>query len=71
LRLRTFAVEGSDGPRFAEILNVVMYEDYGAVEAIQRASASPAFRVGPLAVDYERQIMRFQQDYLRYVTPPA
>ena len=69
LHLRVFALDGSDGPAFEPIINVVMFEDYAATEAIQKAMASPAFEVGPLATDYEREIMRFQQHYLEFVSP--
>jgi Rieske 2Fe-2S family protein len=71
LRLRVFAVEGSNGSAFEQTLNPVMYEDYSATQAIQRAVASPAFEVGPLATSYEREIMRFHQHYLDYVSPPV
>lgn len=70
LRLRVFAVDGSDGPTFEAVLNLVMFEDYEATQAIQRAVESPAFEVGPLATDYEHEIMRFHEHYLSYVTPP-
>jgi Rieske 2Fe-2S family protein len=68
LRLRVFAVEGSDGPAFEAAVNLVMFEDYAATQAIQSAIESPAFEVGPLATDYEHEIMRFHQNYLAYVS---
>lgn len=71
LRLRVFAVEGSDGPTFETLINPVMFEDYAATQAIQRAVESPAFAVGPLATDYEREIARFHRHYLEFVQPPA
>lgn len=70
LRLRAFTL-GGDRQRYEDDLNVVMYEDYSATEAIQRAIASPRFEVGPLSTNYERAIMRFHQHYLDYVSPPA
>jgi Rieske 2Fe-2S family protein len=42
-------------------------EDKLAVEAIQAALASPHFRVGPLARDFEASIEFFQQNVLRFV----
>jgi len=71
LRLRVFAVEGSNGPAFEDIVNVVMFEDYAATEAIQRALRAPSFAVGPIATDYEREIARFHRHYLEFVTPPT
>jgi phenylpropionate dioxygenase-like ring-hydroxylating dioxygenase large terminal subunit len=71
LRLRVFAVEGSDGPAFEEDVNLVMFEDYRATQAIQRGIESPAFEVGPLASDYEHEIMRFHEHYLEFVAPPT
>jgi Rieske 2Fe-2S family protein len=71
LRLRVFAVEGSDGAAFEPIVNVVMHEDYSVTEAIQRVVASPLFSVGPMAASYEHQIMRFHQHYLDFVSPPG
>lgn len=67
LHLRVFALPGSVATRFEDVLNLVMFEDYRAVEAIQSAIASPAFAVGPLATNYEREIGRFHQHYLEYV----
>lgn len=51
-------------------LEQVMREDYSVSEAIQRGVRSPVWSVGPLAVDYEREIWRFQRAYLGHVDPP-
>lgn len=58
------------GPAFEDIVNVVMFEDCAATEAIQRALRAPSFAVGPIATDYEREIARFQRHSLEFVTPP-
>ena len=67
LRLRIFAVPGSDPAGIDEVIETVMHEDYAVAEAIQKALRSPAFEVGPLASSYEREIMRFHRHYLHYV----
>lgn len=67
IEIRVLGVEGGDMTEFAPMLDVVMREDYAAAEAIQRNAASPAFEVGPIATDYEREIMRFHQHYLSFV----
>jgi phenylpropionate dioxygenase-like ring-hydroxylating dioxygenase large terminal subunit len=46
-------------------------EDKRAAEAIQAAMHSPAFSVGPMAIDYEQAITDFQRNVLHYVTPSA
>jgi len=67
IELRTFAPEGTDGDELGVVLNRVMVEDYAAAQGIQRCVRSPAFRVGPLASDYEQEIPRFQRMILAHL----
>ena len=55
----------------AAVLRVFHDEDGFAVEQVQRALASPRFRVGPLAREHEAPITAFQRAVLDFVGGPA
>ncbi len=55
----------------AAVLRVLRDEDGFAVEQVQRALASPRFRVGPLAREHEAPITAFQRAVLGFVGGPA
>jgi Rieske 2Fe-2S family protein len=62
--LRIRAEEGADAAALLDALRSFILEDVTACEAIQAAVGSPAFEVGPLAVDHERPITDFHTNIL-------
>lgn len=47
--------------------NDVMAEDIYACEAVQKGMQSPRYQVGPMAHDYERALMWYQQNIIDFV----
>lgn len=62
--LRIRAEPGADPDALLAALRSFILEDVAACEAVQAAVASPAFEVGPLAVDHERPITTFHTNLL-------
>jgi Rieske 2Fe-2S family protein len=64
IELRLRAEVGADPAKVVAAAESFIDEDIRACEAVQAAVESPAFRVGPLAVDHERPIEAFQAHLL-------
>jgi phenylpropionate dioxygenase-like ring-hydroxylating dioxygenase large terminal subunit len=62
--LRIRAEAGADAEVLIAAARSFIEEDIVACERVQAALASPAFAVGPLAVDHEASIMRFHEHLL-------
>jgi phenylpropionate dioxygenase-like ring-hydroxylating dioxygenase large terminal subunit len=62
--LRIRAEPEADAEALLEALHSFIVEDIAACEAIQQATGSPAFAVGPLAQDHERPITTFHSNLL-------
>jgi phenylpropionate dioxygenase-like ring-hydroxylating dioxygenase large terminal subunit len=65
IELRMRAEPGADSEAVTTSAVSFIEEDIRACEAVQQAVASPAFRVGPLAVDHERPIASFHTNILQ------
>lgn len=65
LEIRTRIGGLPDQPGSGGGLDQIVDEDVRAVESIQRAMSSAAFRVGPLSNDFERSIQTFHKNILR------
>jgi choline monooxygenase len=64
IELRMRAEAGADPAKVVSAAESFIEEDIRACEAVQAAVQSPAFRVGPLAVDHERPIEAFHAHVL-------
>jgi predicted mannosyl-3-phosphoglycerate phosphatase (HAD superfamily) len=68
--LRIRAEPGADADALLEALHSFIVEDIAACEAIQQATGSPAFALGPLAQDHERPISIFHRNLLAAMDAP-
>jgi phenylpropionate dioxygenase-like ring-hydroxylating dioxygenase large terminal subunit len=64
IELRLRAEPGADPDKIVAAAESFIEEDIKACEAVQAAVESPAFQVGPLAMDHERPIEAFQAHVL-------
>jgi len=71
IELRMRAEAGADAEAITDAALSFIHEDIRACEAVQRAVTSPAFRVGPLALDHERPIESFHSSVLAGMGPTA
>ena len=69
LGLRIRAEPGAGGGLLTKALRSVLEEDVAAGEAVQHATRSPAFAVGPLARDHEAPIVGFHRSILARLEP--
>lgn len=61
ITLRIRSLPGADGDRLVGAVRSFLSEDVTACEALQRAMASPAFRVGPTARTHEEPVRIFHR----------
>jgi phenylpropionate dioxygenase-like ring-hydroxylating dioxygenase large terminal subunit len=61
ITLRIRSLPGADGDALVAAVRSFLSEDIAACEALQRATASPAFRVGPTARTHEEPVRIFHR----------
>ncbi|MGY8994889.1 MAG: hypothetical protein ACKVH7_00430 [Alphaproteobacteria bacterium] len=64
-RWYVLGTEGSDPTAYLKFYENVVVEDIEASDWLQSSVKSPAFEVGPMALNYEKPVAMFHKDYTR------